>query len=169
MKKLMVFLVACAVFLGLAYVFGVATIKVTGTSMEPTIPNQARIVGYNTSVINRFDVVTFIAPDDEDANYIKRIIGLPGDLVEVDSGELFISGEKISEAFLHPDTETENFVLYDVCGQITVPPDYYFVLGDNRSASNDSRRFGFVPKANIEKKVGFILWPLANLGHFSEK
>ncbi len=172
MKKL---LLAGLFFLSVTFIFwqlSLSYIHVTGTSMEPNIPNDAYILAVEPKDISRFDVVTFKAPDEEDATYIKRVVGLPGDVIEFSQGILYISGQGIDEKYLtgpKGKIYTEDFSLYHGCGQIIVPPDYYFVLGDNRPASNDSRRFGFIHQEAVKRKATFILWPPEFIGNINKE
>jgi signal peptidase I len=97
-----------------------------------------------------------------DVAYIKRLIGLPGDTLEVRPGEgVFINGKKLIEPYQAevPLTCTQELPLLH-CGPITIPPNHYFMLGDNRNASQDSRYWGFLPKERVVGRAGFILWPL---------
>lgn len=116
-------------------------IHVTGSSMEPTIPDNAYVFSLKNKEINRFDVITFQAPDEAQSKYIKRVIGLPGEIIEFLDGILYISGQAVDEEYLTTEKGkiyTEDFQMYEGCGQIIVPPNHYFVLGDNRPISNDS-------------------------------
>ncbi|MCK4720564.1 signal peptidase I, partial [bacterium] len=91
-------------------------------------------------------------------DYIKRVVGLPGDTVEIDDGEIYINGEILYENYR---TRRPNYSHY---GPITVPPGEVFVLGDNRSNSQDSHVIGTVPIRNIEGRAEMIFWPLSRIG-----
>lgn len=142
--------------------FSLITVHIVGESMIPSIPNDAHVLGIKTTRVKRFDVVSFVPPDDPDEHYIKRIIGMPGDIIEFKSGVLYLSGQAIDESYLSTAAgkiHTEDFNVYEDLGQLTVPEGHVFVLGDNRPASNDSRYFGFVEKSAIECRATLIFWP----------
>lgn len=142
-------------------------IHVTGSSMEPTIPHDAYVFSLKNKAIKRFDVITFQAPDETQSKYIKRVIGLPGEIIEFIDDVLYISGEPVAEKYLTTKNgiiHTDDFQMYEQCGQIIIPPHHYFVLGDNRPISNDSRIFGFISKESIERTATFVLWPPEAMG-----
>ena len=95
-------------------------------------------------------------------SYIKRVIGLPGDHVQIYEGKVYINGEQLEENYLQPDvtTDTTNCPYYD----LVVPENSVFVMGDNRPESTDSRRFGCIPLEKIESKVWIRFWPLSLFG-----
>src|ERR1700748_1025806 len=136
-----------AVALGLALViivFLYQPVKVEGTSMAPLLSDQERIFinkfVYRSEPIGRGDVVVFWYPLDRTKSFIKRVVGLPGDQVEIRRGLGFINGRKLEEPYVPPQ-----FVDTSAYGPVRVPMDEYFVMGDHRISSNDSRIFGFVP------------------------
>ena len=140
-------------------------VKVEGTSMMPTLLNQERIFinqfsyRFGLGAIQRGDMVVFWYPSDPTKSYIKRVIGIPGDLVEVRDGTVFISGRRLEERYV-PDEYRD---------RVSTPPkwvspDYYFVLGDHRSSSNDSRTWGLVGRRYIYGKASFVYWPLDKVG-----
>jgi signal peptidase I len=139
--------------------------KVPSASMETTIMTNDRLIAnrlaYITSDPERFDIVVFKFPDDESKLYIKRIIGLPGDKVEIRDGEVYIndSTEPLDDSFLHEPMYSQNAVY-------NVPEGCYFMLGDNRNNSADSRMWNnkFVAKDKILGKAVFRYWPLNNIG-----
>jgi signal peptidase I len=158
-----------AVALGLALViiiFLYQPVKVEGTSMAPLLSDQERIFinkfVYRFEPIERGDVVVFWYPRDLSKSFIKRVVGLPGDTVEIRSGHVYING--------HPDSEPY-VPLYFLDGQsyppVKVPPDSYFVMGDHRDSSNDSRMFGAVPRQYIYGKAVFAYWPVDHFGSLS--
>lgn len=150
-------------------------IEVNGASMMPTFENGDRVVvdkiGPQLTDYERFDVVVFEAK--KDTNYIKRIIGIPGDRIVYENDELFINGEKYEEPYLeeHKDrlkdsgTFTEDFTLEEYLGEEVVPDGYFFVLGDNRRNSTDSRdpSIGFISKEKIMGTAKAVFFPLDNL------
>ncbi|WP_274307083.1 signal peptidase I [Solibacillus daqui] len=150
-------------------------IVVDGASMMPTFENGDRVVvdkiGPKLTEYKRFDVIVFEAK--EDTNYIKRIIGIPGDRIAYENDELFINGERYEEPYLEEykkalidyGTLTEDFTLDQYLGEIAVPDGYFFVLGDNRRNSTDSRdpRVGFVSKDKILGTAKIVFLPLDHL------
>lgn len=124
--------------------------------MVPTLETGDRLILNKLADIDRFDIVVFPAPDGTDEEYVKRIIGLPGDEITYFQDELYINGKKIEEHYLEALREDSDqqlmsdFTLYTLdatTGNSVVPEDMYFVLGDNRNVSKDSRVFGFIPAA----------------------
>lgn len=142
---------------------------VKGKSMEPTL-HDGDLVLVNKMVpglseVDRFDVIVFHADAEDD--YVKRIIGLPGDEIEYRKDRLYINGKYVSEKYLHLakkksdyDPYTADFSLEDITGRHTVPEGYLFVMGDNRPNSVDSRTFGLVADNQLVGKVGLRYWPL---------
>ena len=143
------------------YVF--SPIRVNGTSMYPTL-NEGDImflneIGYYINGVNRFDIVVVKTDDDR---IIKRVIGLPGETVEYKDNILYINGEEVKEDFTHD--VTHNFSLSEI-GHDTIPEGYYFVVGDNRGNSYDSRKIGLVSKSQIKGKTNLILYPFNRIGN----
>ncbi len=138
-------------------------VKVEGTSMLPSLADQERIFinkfVYRLEPIERGDVVVFRYPRDPSKSYIKRVIAVPGDRVQVDDGRVFLNGELLPEPYV--PWQYRDARSYP---EITVPPHNYFVLGDHRSLSNDSREFGPVPERFISGKAVFIYWPMDKAG-----
>ncbi|HTB15088.1 MAG TPA: signal peptidase I [Bryobacteraceae bacterium] len=140
-------------------------VKVEGTSMMPSLQNDERIFinkfvyRFGISDVGRGDTVVFLYPGDPSKSYIKRVIGIPGDTVEIDDGTVVVNGKPISEPYVAQDFRDQMPMPLR-----TVPPDQYFVLGDHRSSSNDSRSWGWVPRQNIYGKAVFVYWPLEDLG-----
>ncbi|MEI5995570.1 signal peptidase I [Enterococcus sp. 4G2_DIV0659] len=165
-------------FIGLATVlfllrqFVFTPVIVKGHSMDPTLADGERVIALKNTEIQRFDIVTFPAPDEPKKNYIKRVIGLPGDTIEYKEDHLYINGKEVKEPYLDEfkgaltDDEplTYNFTLTEVTGQKKVPKGEYFVMGDNRRNSKDGRMIGFIPKEKILGDVKFVLWPLNRFG-----
>ncbi len=149
----------------LMFVFLQATIQtcvVSSSSMEPDlIVGQRLIVNkvyYNFGEPKRGDIIVFRPPPAPDAiPYIKRVIGLPGETVEIKQGKVFIDGNPIEEPYIKDEP---NYTM----GARTVPADSYFVLGDNRNSSNDSHVWGFVSRDAIIGKASFTIWPLDVFG-----
>ena len=137
--------------------------RVQGTSMLPLLADSERIIVnkfiYRFRGIDRGDVVVFWYPKDPSVSFIKRVVGLPGDTIELRRGDLFLNGQRVREEYVQAafrDDESHE--------PVTVPKGYYYVLGDHRSSSNDSRSWGEVPEKYIYGKAFFRFWPLAKLG-----
>lgn len=110
---------------------------------------------------HRGDVIVFNPPVTSDKPYIKRVIGLPGDTVEIKDGSVFVNGTKLDETYLHGDTtDCEP----RACDPVVVPPGHVFVLGDNRAHSSDSRYFGTVEIDSIVGKAWITYWPIGHIG-----
>ncbi|MCM3567808.1 signal peptidase I [Neobacillus mesonae] len=149
---------------------------VEGESMMPTLQDGNKLVvnklGYQVSDLDRFDVIVFHANPKED--FVKRIIGLPGDKLEYRNDQLYINGQKFDEPFLakykrkSPGMKlTGDFSLKEITGEDTVPEGKLFVLGDNRLGSWDSRHFGFISIDQVVGKVDLRYWPLNEMDvHF---
>jgi signal peptidase I len=144
-------------------IFFYQPVKVEGTSMTPLISDQERIFinkfVYRFEPIERGDVVVFWYPLDRTKSFIKRVIGLPGDIVEIRSGVVFVNGKSLWE----PYVPTESADLGNLA-PLVVPDGEYFVMGDHRTSSNDSRIFGPVPRKFIYGKAVFAYWPVDHFG-----
>lgn len=137
--------------------------RVQGTSMLPLLEDSERILVnkfiYRFAGIHRGDVVVFWYPRDPSVSFIKRVVGLPGDTVELKKGVLVVNGRSVPEDYLLPRyRDEENF------SPLVVRPGSYFVLGDHRNGSNDSRTWGEVPEKYIYGKAVLRLWPMAKAG-----
>ena len=138
-------------------------VKVEGTSMMPSLDDQERIFVnkfvYRLEPIERGDIVVFRYPRDPSKSYIKRVIAMAGDRVRIDDGQVYVNDKPIYEDYVPPAyTDTRSF------REITVPPHEYFMLGDHRSMSDDSRNFGPVDQGFIYGKAVFGYWPMDKLG-----
>ena len=147
-------------------VFLYQPVKVEGTSMAPLLSDQERIFinkfVYRFEDIHRGDVVVFWYPLDRSKSFIKRVIGLPGETVEIRHGLLYVNGQLIPEPYVPPQyTDVSDF------GLIKVPKDSYFVMGDHRISSNDSRVFGPVASQFIYGRAVFAYWPVDHFGSLS--
>jgi len=138
-------------------------VKVEGTSMMPSLDDQERIFVnkfvYRWEPIERGDIVVFRYPRDPSKSYIKRVIGVPGDQVRIDDGRVYVNGEAVEEDYVPPAYADERSY-----PEIMVPPHAYFMLGDHRSMSQDSRDFGPVKEGFIFGKAVFGYWPMDKLG-----
>lgn len=148
---------------GLAIVFLFQPFKVEGTSMQPRLGEHERILVnkliYHLRPVARGEVVVFWFPGDAERSFIKRVIGVPGDRIEIRAGQVYVNRERLAEPYLsEPFREVEDF------GPLVVPPDAYFVLGDHRNVSNDSRSWGPVPRNLIYGKAILRYWPLTRAG-----
>lgn len=157
-----------ALFL-VVYVFLFRPFQVSGQSMFPNFKDKEYIL--TNLIVLRFqnlhlgDVVVFKAPVDQEKDYIKRVIGVAGDRVSIQNGEVYLNGAKLDEsAYLKPDVQTYGGSFLREGQEVTVPQNSYFVLGDNRAYSSDSREWGFVSKRIIIGKSFFAYWPVQNIG-----
>lgn len=144
-------------------VFFYQPVKVEGTSMLPELVDQERIFVnkflYRIDSIERGDIVVFWYPLDRSKSYIKRVVGLPGDIVTIQQGNVLVNGEP-----LHEDYVPVSFFDRRSFAPVYVEPGHYYVLGDNRNQSNDSRMWGLVPQENIYGKAVFRYWPVNKIG-----
>jgi signal peptidase I len=135
-------------------------IKVDGFSMEPTLHDGEFVIvnklAYRLGTFRRGDVVVFRFPDNPEFEYIKRVIGLPDDRIEIANGQISVNGQALEEPYIQGNTNQP--------GMWTVPASHLFVLGDNRNNSSDSRSWGPVPVDYIVGKAIFVYWPLKKLG-----
>jgi signal peptidase I len=154
--------VALAVIL---IVFIYQPVKVEGTSMMPGLTDQERIfvnkyeykLGANN--IHRGDLVVFHYPRDPSQSFIKRVVGLPGDRVEILEGDVYVNRERLDEPYV-----IDEYRDHDSRPPQYVPPDEYFVLGDHRNSSSDSRSWGFVDRPLIYGKAVLVYWPFEKIG-----
>jgi len=150
-------------------VFIYQPVKVEGTSMEPALTDQERIFinkftyRFGLGKIDRGDTIVFHY--DENRSYIKRVIAIPGDRVRINAGTVFVNDRALAEDYV-PQQYRDGLSWPPGAGgsDEVVPPDMYFVLGDHRSQSSDSRSWGYVPRRNIYGKAVFIYWPPDKIG-----
>jgi signal peptidase I len=144
-------------------VFLYQPVKVEGTSMAPLLSDQERIFinkfVYRFEPIGRGDVIVFWYPLDRTKSFIKRVVGLPGESVEIRRGHLFVDAKEIDEPYVPP-----TFFDGSSYGPIHLGTQEFFVMGDHRDSSNDSRVFGPVPRTAIYGKAVFAYWPVAQFG-----
>ena len=154
-------------------VFVVQPVAVEGTSMLPELHNGERLLvnkliyyksdtlkDYGFPAIERGDIVVFWFPNNPEQSFVKRVIGLPGETVEIRSGVVYIDGKELKEPYLDPEHNTGHMNLPPK----KVDPHYYFVSGDNRDNSYDSRNWGLVPEKYIYGKAMFRYYPLTGFG-----
>ena len=138
-------------------------VKVEGTSMMPSLDDQERIFVnkyvYRLEPIQRGDIIVFRYPRDPSKSFIKRVIGLAGDSIRIEGGEVFVNGQALEEDYVPPVYSDQRSY-----PEIVVPPHSYFVLGDHRTMSNDSRDFGPVDVGFIYGKAVFGYWPMDKMG-----
>jgi signal peptidase I len=186
--------IAFAVVLFLLHTFVVAPIVVDGHSMDPTLADKERMVMFKLAKINRFDIVVAQEPGEPDKNMIKRVIGLPGDTIEFNNDQLTINGKKYSEPYLdeykklwHEDKLQKTFSYSSFFQEraaeakaftisadksptftVKVAKGHYFLMGDDRLISKDSREpsVGQVPASMIKGETKFSFWPLNNLHYY---
>lgn len=142
--------------------------------MMPTLENHERIIlnKFSTKVgdINRFDIIVFHATKEKD--YIKRVIGLPGDHIEYRNDTLYINGEKYEESYLTKSKKeykknnqllTFDFKIEDFTGEKVVPENELFVMGDNRQKTTDSREIGTISIDEVKGKANLVFWPIKDI------
>ena len=157
-----------AVFL-VIYIFLFRPFEVKGDSMYPNFEDGeyvlTSLISLRFSEPKRGDVVVFKSPIEEDKDFIKRVIGVPGDTVSITDGNVYVNGNFSDDnKFLSDSVETNPGSFLREGGAVTVPQGQYFVMGDNRPYSSDSREWGFVEKKKIIGISFFVYWPLSKLG-----
>jgi signal peptidase I len=150
----------------LAFIFVIflyQPVQVEGTSMLPRLTNHERIFinkfVYRFEPIRRGDIVVFRFPLDPSKSYIKRIIGLPGETVQVRDGRVYINGHELQEPYV-----PAAFWDHESFPAITLAPNHYYALGDHRDSSNDSREWGAIARSDIYGKAVFVYWPFGQFG-----
>lgn len=150
----------------LAFVFVIflyQPVQVEGTSMMPRLSNHERIFinkfVYRFEPIRRGDIVVFYYPLDPSKSYIKRVVGLPGETLSIRDGRVYINSRAMKEPYVSP-----SFLDPQSYPPVTIEPDHYYVLGDHRDSSNDSREWGAVDRKYIYGKAVFVYWPFRQFG-----
>ncbi len=147
----------------LIIVFLYQPVRVEGTSMLPRLEDRDRLFinkfVYHFTAIERGDVVVFHYPRNPEESYIKRVIALPGDRLRIDHGTVWVNGEPLAEPYV-PDEYKD----FHSRAEEVVPAGYYFMMGDHRSVSSDSREFGPVERSLIYGKAVFVYWPARDAG-----
>lgn len=156
-------LIAASVFL-VIYIFFMRPFEVSGDSMFPTYKNGeyilTNLISLRLSDPKQGDVVVFKAPEDEDKDYIKRVIAVSGDTIMVQDNMVYVNGKHLDEsAYLSSTVQTASGQGLPEGKTVTVPEDSYVVMGDNRPHSSDSREWGFLPKKDLIGKSFFVYWP----------
>jgi len=157
--------VAASIFI-VVYLFLVQPHEVRGSSMEPSFFNKEYILtdkfSYRLSNPERGDVIIFQAPTKDNVDFIKRVIGLPEERVKIQNGKVYINDNAIKENYLNDPTSYGAFMKENK--EIILNENEYFVMGDNRPASSDSRDFGPIKKNSIKGKARIIYWPFTKAG-----
>jgi signal peptidase I len=152
-------LTSAAVYTTLIVTFVFQVARVEGVSMAPTLADQDRLVVnklvYLYSAPQRGDVVMLYYPEDPDKSFVKRVVAEPGDQLRIVDGRVFVNDAALPDDFVRPDYRS-----HDDFGPSTIPRGYYFVMGDHRNNSSDSRTWGPVPKKYIVGKVQLRWWPI---------
>lgn len=155
-------LVVSVAFSAFIILFLYQPVKVEGTSMMPILADQERIFVnkfvYKFEHISRGDIVVFRYPRDPSKSYIKRVIAVPGDVVRIEDGRVFVNGRRLKEQYV-----PESYFDHRSFPEHRVAEGFYYVLGDHRSMSNDSREFGPVSAEYIYGKAVLVYWPIHRL------
>jgi signal peptidase I len=156
-------LVVSAVASILIITFLYQPVRVEGTSMLPRLEDRDRLFinkfVYHISAIERGDVVVFHYPRDPEKSYIKRVIALPGDRLRIDHGQVWLNGRQLPEPYV-PEEYSDSRSM----AETVIPEGTYFMMGDHRSISSDSREFGPVVRSLIYGKAVFVYWPTRDAG-----
>ncbi len=156
-------LVVSVVASALIIIFLYQPVRVEGTSMLPMLEDQDRLfinkLAYRVGEIRRGDVVVFLYPHDHEKSYIKRVIAVPGDDLKIDHGRVYVNGAPVEEPYV-----PKRFADDRSQPEMTIPAHEYFVMGDHRSISSDSRDFGPVNRELIYGKAAFVYWPMDQAG-----
>ncbi len=156
------------VFFVFIWAFFARPFQVNGLSMFPTFLDKeyvlTNIIGLHFSFPTHGDVVVFKAPPNTEEDFIKRIIAVPGDTVMVKGGDVYLNGKMLDESsYLKPTVRTYGGNFLKEGEEVTVPPENYIAMGDNRAYSSDSREWGFVPKDFIIGTSLFTYWPIEEM------
>ena len=151
--------IALTLIIFLVIRFAIQSYRVSGISMVPDLQNNEYVVVNKMAYLfhppERGDVIVFHYPLDTTKDFIKRVIGLPGDTISYDSTTVTVDGTVLKEPYISQAANPEG-------KKLVVPPNDYFVLGDNRPVSDDSRVWGFVPQSDLVGKAVMVYWPFSN-------
>lgn len=151
--------IALTLIIFLVIHFAIQSYRVSGTSMVPNLQNNEYVMVNKMAYLfhppERGDVIVFHFPLDTTKDFIKRVIGLPGDTISYDSTTVTVDGTVLKEPYISEAANSDGKTL-------VVPPNDYFVLGDNRPVSEDSRFWGFVPKDDLVGKAVMVYWPFSS-------
>lgn len=173
--EIIITVVVCMVAYFLLFKYVLANETVSGPSMQPTFESNDRIIAVRHTNLQRGDIVILDAPDAPGELYIKRIIGMPGDTIKAKNDTIYVNGKPLKEPYLTQYKDkmpkgqlyTNNFTLKQVTGVSKVPKDSYFVMGDHRDVSKDSRYFGFVKRSAIVGEVKLRYYPFNQIKYFN--
>ena len=158
-------LASAAIYATIIVTFGVQVARVDGLSMAPTLADQDRLIvnkfAYRLSAPRKGDIVMFYYPIDPDKSFVKRVIAVEGDTVQIVNGQVSVNDVPMDDSFVLPEYRS-----HEDYGPQPVPRGYYFVMGDHRNNSSDSRDWGLVPKKYITGKVQVRWWPLSHARAF---
>ncbi len=161
MIKIIKQLIGLFIIFGVGYLFGLKQIKffqIISSSMEPTFQTGDRVITIKPDKLKRKNIVAIKDPKGKGEILIKRIIGLPGETIEIKEGSVYINNKKIFEPYIKENP------IYEI--KVKIPDDYYFLLGDNRNNSEDSSIWGPIPKELIIGKIICLYWPLKRIKFF---
>jgi len=160
-------LLALSIFLVIYAFFG-RPFQVSGESMYPTFKNReyilTNLIGVRFGEIERGDVIVFKAPNENNKDFIKRVIGVPGDEIVLQDGYVFVNNKKLEEGgYLGQSIKTYGGSFLHEGEKVILPTDKYFVMGDNRPFSSDSREWGLLDKSEIIGKSFYVYWPVTEM------
>lgn len=166
-------LVVFGAIFALLYLFVAQFHKVSGNSMVPTFQNGNYLItekiSYRFGKPQAGDIIVLKNPRDESQDFIKRIIAVPEDTIKIENNSVFVNGAALSESYLPPNTPTRSGAFLTEGSTVKAGPNQYFVIGDNRSHSSDSREWGAVTKEEIVGKAFFRYWPPQSMGILTNK
>ena len=146
-----------------AFQFFYQPVQIEGTSMLPLLKNHERIevnrLAYDVESTHRGDIIVFYYPLDPAESFIKRVIGLPGEWVSIRDGQVYVNGRRLTEPYIR-----RAYTGDETCATVHVAPNHYYVLGDHRDLSSDSREWGSVARKYIYGKAVFAYWPPSDAG-----
>ncbi len=165
LKYLLINILIAAVVSIFLVTYVASAYKIEGNSMERALKDQERVIISRLGVknnINRYDIVVLYKPDEPKKSIIKRVIGLPGEIIEIRQGDVYIDGRRLPEPYLPGEKD----IMYRSINMkpLRMQKDHYFVIGDNRTVSQDSRFFGPVPEKYIYGKTLLRYWPFSRFG-----
>jgi len=165
-KTILINVLVAALVLFLLINYVVSPVKIKGRSMFPVLKDQERIIiskiGLNKNHLKRFDIIVFTNHQEKGKRFIKRVIGLPGETIKIINGEIYINDLKIEQTFISEEMN-DDFQSVNM-KPLNIPEDFYFMIGDNRQISIDSRTYGVIHRENILGKAIFRYWPFSRLG-----
>ena len=160
--------IVLAVILYFGISFAVQTVHVEGLSMFATLDDNdyliANKIDYRLHAPQRGDIIILRPPTDNSKDFIKRVIALPGEKLLIRDGIVYINGKRLQEPYLPEAWTVLNNWPTDGTDGSVVPPNEYFVMGDNRNRSQDSRVFGFIGRDRIDGRAWFRIWPISHFG-----